>query len=120
MHNDPQQTRGAMNTQRYWLGWLLCMVLSLSGCAELNPISTGTETAGHAGDIGVRNITLYDVEQRKVLPGMEIVISNGKITSVQSQPQPATDVNTVIDGSAMLALPGFVNTHTHLWQHLAR
>ncbi len=71
-------------------------------------------------EIGIRNVTVYDVDATEILVNQEILISNGTIIAIQSQPQPPTPVKTAIDGATMLALPGFVNTHTHLWQHIAR
>lgn len=73
-----------------------------------------------AQDLAIRNVTVYDVEAAEIQVNQEILVSNGNIVAIQNQPQPPTPAQDVIDGSAMLALPGFVNTHTHLWQHIAR
>lgn len=102
--------------KKLWLQLILLIAIVLSGCSiiKLSPhLKPST-------DIGIRNVAIYDVENSQILAGMEILIDGKNIKSVHPQPNPPTTVTTVIDGSQMLALPGFVNTHTHLWQHIAR
>ena len=97
---------------------LLTSLLLLPGCAEYE----GADRADLAADGGItiRNTTVYDVEDRQIRSGQTIVIRDGKIESIgAASAAPAPD-GLVIDGSNMLALPGFINTHTHLWQHIAR
>ena len=73
-----------------------------------------------AGDIVIRNVTVVDVVNAQIRPGQEIIVQNGKIQKIHAQPPQGTIGDRTIDGSALVALPGFVNTHTHLWQHLAK
>lgn len=70
--------------------------------------------------IRIDHITVIDVVHSRVLYDQEIVIKNGKIFSVRPQPETSTPADTIIDGTGKIAMPGFVNTHTHLWQHIAR
>src|SRR3712207_8035464 len=43
----------------------------------------------------------------------------GSIAEVRPA-DPAPPRGREIDGADLIAAPGFVNTHTHLWQHLAK
>ena len=55
----------------------------------------------------------------QVLNNQEILLEGENIIEVKTQgvPSPA---DIIIDGSNLVAMPGFVNTHTHLWQHVAK
>lgn len=48
----------------------------------------------------------------------DILVQNDKISAVQENI--TNDGATVIDGSGMIALPGFVETHWHVWTSLMR
>lgn len=52
------------------------------------------------------------------LPSTNIHIRDGEIVAINS-PLETPDAH-VIDGSGMIALPGFIDTHTHLWSGLFR
>lgn len=56
---------------------------------------------------------------RQEFQGGHILIEDGVIRSVDSQPWPQP-VDQVIDAANMVVLPGFVNTHHHLFQSLTR
>jgi len=54
---------------------------------------------------------------------MDIIIHSGIIQSVKisgSDPSSSFKKDIIIDGTDFYAVPGFVNSHTHLWQHLSR
>ncbi|HEV3310778.1 MAG TPA: 8-oxoguanine deaminase [Chloroflexota bacterium] len=53
------------------------------------------------------------------ISGGYIAVRDGWIESV-GQSRPDGDFDDVVDASSMLALPGFVNTHHHLYQSLTR
>ncbi len=75
-----------------------------------------------ANDIVIRDVTIIDVknEEDNILNKQQIVIKDGRIFSVSPQVSPPASGTTMIDGSKLIALPGFINTHTHLWQHVAK
>lgn len=73
-----------------------------------------------ANDIVISGVDVVDVINEQILSHQEIVINNGQITAIHPQPAQATLAKQTIDGSQMVAIPGFINTHTHLWQHLAK
>ncbi len=65
----------------------------------------------------IKNIALY--QNGKVTEGQNILIENTKIADFPKQhDQVAYD--DIIDGQGMLALPGLVNTHTHVAMTLFR
>ena len=95
------------------------VAVSLSGCSGVRP-TVGEQNITHLADLTIRNVTLLDVEKKELLSDQEIIVRDGRITAVHPQPSPPTPTRRWLDGRTLLALPGFVNTHTHLWQHVAR
>ena len=49
-----------------------------------------------------------------VVKRVDIRIEGNTITTISDSPLPARPQDTCIDGNGKLAIPGFVNTHTHL------
>ncbi len=70
-------------------------------------------------DIVINNVDMVDVIKKEISTNRQIIIKDGKIISLD-QSSASIDGKTVIDGSDLIAIPGFINTHTHLWQHLAK
>lgn len=97
---------------------VLACVMFLAGCSD-EPAQQAVRTTG-SETIIIKNVTLYDVDNRVLNAGQNIVVQKGKIASIGTAPPPTGPGDIVIDGTRLLALPGFVNTHTHLWQHIAR
>lgn len=80
----------------------------------------GENTTEPDNDLVITNVTIIDVNKEAILENQQIIIDDGHIISVRPQPNPPTTGNKIIDGSGLVALPGFINTHTHLWQHVAK
>lgn len=70
-------------------------------------------------DLVIRNVTVVDVVGRRFVPARDLAVSNGRIVRVVATAGRLAAKRT-IDGSSMIAMPGMVDTHTHLWQHVAR
>jgi len=97
--------------------WVLSILVA--GCAA-PPRAVVVPTAVFGGeDLLIRDVVLIDIVNREVKPGQEILVREGKIAEIRPVSDSVAGVQ-VIEGKGMLALPGFVNTHTHLWQHVAR
>lgn len=73
------------------------------------------------GDILIKNVPIVDPVNEKVKTGMDIFIRSGKIYDIQpTGTKEFKNAEIVIPGEEFYAMPGFINTHTHLWQHLSR
>lgn len=73
-------------------------------------------TGQMSAQIQINNVTVADVEHRKMLHSQTVVINGGKIISVgprKVKPVPGT---TIIDGTGKFLIPGFVDAHVHFFQ----
>ncbi len=65
----------------------------------------------------VRNTNVVDVENKKILSGYNVVVLDGRITSIDKDKQyklpPGTEV---IDGSGKWLMPGLTDAHVHFFQ----
>ena len=50
----------------------------------------------------------------------DVHVRNGSIVSVGAVPSAATANATVIDAAGMICMPGFIDTHWHLWTSITR
>ena len=65
-------------------------------------------------DTLISNVTIVTMnEKMDVLFGAFLGIKDGKIASV-SKTAPKEQPSTIIDGTGMVVMPGFINCHTHL------
>jgi len=98
--------------------WLAVGVLAalVSACSS----TTGPTAAGPTGDIEIRHVSVVDVVNQRILKDQRIVVTGGQIQAVEPDVGQPPLRATAIDGTRLVALPGFVDTHTHLWQHVAK
>lgn len=68
----------------------------------------------------IKNVTALTLVTSKVLRNADILIEKDKIVYVGPTKDHKRKFEKVIDGSGFLALPGFVNTHSHLAMTLMR
>ncbi len=70
----------------------------------------------------IQDCTAITMGDPFVRQGVSIAIGGGRITKISENPQDfeGQRFETIIDGKDMLALPGFVNAHTHLAMVLLR
>ena len=72
----------------------------------------------------IRNTTVLDPDpaELRILPGHDVLIDGQYIAAVQPSPSPSDPepqavlekpIEEYIDGSALLCLPGFINSHAH-------
>ncbi|MFC2112942.1 amidohydrolase family protein, partial [Bacteroidota bacterium] len=75
----------------------------------------------HKGNLLIRNVSIVDPVNEKIKPGMDILIRDGMIADVSITGEIAVShAEQIIEGEDFYAMAGFVNSHTHLWQHLSR
>lgn len=67
-------------------------------------------------DVLLSNALVIDTDPVAVMPGTDVLISDGRIAAVGK----GLTAATVIDCTDRIVLPGFVDTHRHLWQGLMR
>ena len=65
----------------------------------------------------IKNITVIDVENKKLITGYNVLAQNGKIISVDNKKTfKLPDATTVIDGTGKYLVPGFTDAHVHFFQ----
>jgi cytosine/adenosine deaminase-related metal-dependent hydrolase len=67
-------------------------------------------------DVVLRNALVIDTDPVAVLPDTDVLVSDGRIAAVGK----GLTAERVIDCTDRIVLPGFVDTHRHLWQVLMR
>ena len=70
-------------------------------------------------DVIIKNTTVVDVVNKDILYHKTLILNKGKIFAVANSESGYTAKRN-IDGSKFVAIPGFINTHTHLWQHICK
>lgn len=63
----------------------------------------------------IKNTTVVDVENKKLLAGHDVLVENGLITAVGKRLATGSSAQ-VIDGSGKYLLPGLVDAHIHFFQ----
>jgi 5-methylthioadenosine/S-adenosylhomocysteine deaminase len=98
---------------------------ALSAAAALSPLPSWAQTRGdyaHLPDRGefiIRNAYVLTMDAKLGdLPSGDIHVRNGAIVAVG--PRLAAPGAKVIDGKSMIALPGLIETHWHMWGTAAR
>src|SRR4051812_31666920 len=83
-----------------------------SGCATLGA-SMGAGGLPSRGEFVVRNAYVLSMDAKiGDLPQGDVHVRNGQIVAVGAN---LTGGGEAIDGRGMLAMPGFIDTHFHLW-----
>lgn len=87
-----------------------------SACAQ-NPAATGGAASGglpQRGEFIIRSATILTMDSRLGdLPRGDVHVRNGEILAVGRDI--AAPGATVIDADGMICMPGFIDTHWHLW-----
>ncbi len=63
----------------------------------------------------IKNTTVVDVENKKLIAAQDVVVQNGIITGIGKNLQAPSDVQ-LIDGSGKWLMPGLVDAHVHFFQ----
>lgn len=65
----------------------------------------------------IKNVTVVDVENKKLLPGYSVLVNDGLITDMAKNIRYKLPVGTqVIDGNGKYLMPGLVDAHVHFFQ----
>ena len=69
-----------------------------------------------AGELVITNVSLFDSETMKVVPGQRVTAHGDHIVSVEAdQGQPIPPGATAVDGKGKMLLPGLWDMHAHLF-----
>ena len=63
----------------------------------------------------IRNVSIVDVENKKLLPPQDVLISNGIISAIGKNLK-GLEGTQIIDGSGKWLMPGLVDAHIHFFQ----
>lgn len=63
----------------------------------------------------IRNVSIVDVEHKKILTPQDVLVSNGIITAISKNIK-GPEGSPVIDGSGKWLMPGLVDAHVHFFQ----
>jgi imidazolonepropionase-like amidohydrolase len=63
----------------------------------------------------IRNTTVVDVENKKLLPNQDVFVEAGTITAIGKKLNPGNATQT-IDGDGKYLMPGLVDAHVHFFQ----
>ena len=88
----------------------LFLLLAVSATAE----AQRQRQARPPSVIILKNVNLVDVENKQILPSMDIAIEGGLIREIGKNIQPANPTDTVIDLTGKYAVPGLIDVHTHI------
>ena len=83
------------------MSWVLLVLGVLTGCSSTEPV-----------DLWIRSADVL-VADGTTLPSADIGVRDGRIAFVGDSP-PALQARDTLDGSGLTAMPGLVDTHTHL------
>ncbi len=66
----------------------------------------------------IRNVTILDVENQKLIPNQTVTITNDLISNIQSSKKVKIPQNaTIIDGTGKYLIPGLTDAHIHFSQN---
>jgi imidazolonepropionase-like amidohydrolase len=65
------------------------------------------------GNVLIKDVTILTVAEAGTIPKGSILVKDGKIAAIGHE-LPAPEGVTVIDGSGLVAMPGIIDTHSHM------
>lgn len=77
-------------------------------------ISTSLQAQPQTSRIVLTNATIIDGVENEPISGTTILIENGKIESILTDPDMIPEADSVIDLSNRFVLPGYIDAHTHI------
>ncbi|MEN0653896.1 MULTISPECIES: amidohydrolase family protein [Hyphobacterium] len=74
----------------------------------------GASAQAMADEILIRDVTVLSPDRAAALPGVDVLISNGRIVAIGDQLE-VSQAGTVIDGTGRYLSPGLIDAHVHLY-----
>ena len=69
-------------------------------------------TNGYTQDLLIRNVTIVDVKNGKLIPSQDVAVKSGRISSIQKTGSKSTTAK-IVDGSGKFLMPGLWDMHVH-------
>jgi 5-methylthioadenosine/S-adenosylhomocysteine deaminase len=108
-----------MLSRRTFTGLLGATALTgLAMPAAISPAAAQGTASGVRGNYLIKNGAVITVDKAGVLPRADILVRAGRIEAIATD-LTADDAET-IDATDMIVMPGFVDTHYHMWSALGR
>src|SRR5436305_8475569 len=106
---------GNMRDRRWLVFWLGILLLASWANAQTRP-ATKSATGSHYDFMVVTNVTVINPGTSSVEPGMTVVITENRITSVSRNSKFARkpeQAAVLVDGRGKFLLPGLWDMHVH-------
>jgi 5-methylthioadenosine/S-adenosylhomocysteine deaminase len=91
---------------------------ALAGVAAPAIVSSAPAQTATRGHYLIRNGAVITVDKAGVLPRADVLVRDGRIEAVG--PALSAAGAEIIDAADMIVMPGFVDTHYHMWSALGR
>src|SRR5687767_2637767 len=70
---------------------------------------------GANAQVHIKNATIVDVENKKLIAGQDVLVENGSIAAIGTKLRPSAAFK-VLDGTGRFLVPGWVDAHVHFAQ----
>ena len=107
-----------MPSRRDFLGSLALLGLSPYAAAQTKPAARPTGKLPARGEFVIRNAYVMTMESAADLTDADVHVRKGEIVAVGKKL--AAPGAQQLDGRGMIVLPGFIETHWHMWNTLLR
>ena len=94
---------------------LTCIIKEVAMQTFLLFLFVLTETLYVPAQLLITNSTVVDVENKKLLPGMDVMVVDGVITAIGKKLSVPAG-SKIIDGKGKFLIPGLVDAHVHFFQ----
>src|SRR5262245_58670420 len=110
----------AMMNRRRFTGLIGATTVNILAAPALVPPASAQTPAPSLprGNYLIRNGAVITVDAAGVLPRADVHVSNGRIEAVG--PNLNVPGAEIIDATDMIVMPGFIDTHYHMWSALGR
>lgn len=93
-------------------GSAMAQTNSPASAEALDPSVENTASAGD-GSVLIRGADIVTMSEQGDLLNTDVLVEDGRIAEIG--PSLESDADQVIDGRGIIVLPGFIDTHRHMW-----